>query len=309
MGEMGEIDLATSLLENLVSELREIENSMNDLLDVSKIQHIHNDPNDIFVYIGPERYWGGLNDVGLSKQAKVWKAFNLWYEIFIYLFSDKPDSVKSEIEILGTSVKNWIDQDECLSWSVPQSIAEAKREMHSKFEEFRKHADRLRPTGEQGFILIPDTNSLIRNPDIHTYGKNIETEKFTVILIPTVLAELDDLKMSRREEDFRRKIESVIRRIKGFRRQGSLHEGVTIHRTIKVKMVANEPRMEEVLQWLDKDVPDDRIVASSLEIQRQNVGATVVLVTSDINLQSKAEAAKLPYIETPIQWEQPTTSL
>jgi predicted ribonuclease YlaK len=149
--------------------------------------------------------------------------------------------------------------------------------------------------------LIPDTNALIRNPDIQTYGSSINSNTYTVIFIPTVLGELDDLKVKHRDEQFRQKVESVIKRIKGFRQQGSLLDGVITYKTVTVKTIAKEPKADEVLSWLDKDVPDDRIIASALEIQRQNLGAKVVLVTSDINLQNKAEAARLPHIETPEQ--------
>ncbi|MDP2766348.1 MAG: PIN domain-containing protein [Candidatus Methanoperedens sp.] len=64
-------------------------------------------------------------------------------------------------------------------------------------------------------------------------------------------------------------------------------------------MIAQEPNFNETLHWLDSSNNDDRIIASVLEIQRANPSATVVLVTSDINHQNKAEMANLPFLEPP----------
>jgi hypothetical protein len=60
-----------------------------------------------------------------------------------------------------------------------------------------------------------------------------------------------------------------------------------------------EPRFERTLHWLDPTNQDDRIIASVLELQRAVPSATVILVTGDINLQNKSEAANLPYADPP----------
>lgn len=288
-----------SLLESLLSELDEIQDLVNSLLDASTINYIRNDPNSVCVWIGPERYWGDLDNNGLSKQAEALKAFDSWYEIVEFLFSDKPGNVRGEVKDLRAFVRRWIDRRGQILGDVPKSIPEAKQTMCSKLNELRKHINWLQSISQQGLILIPDVNSLIKNRDIHNYGKGLDEKEFTIILVPTVLQELDKLKVVHRDEDFRKKVESVINFIKGFRKQGNLLNGVIIHKTVTVKMIASEPKVEETLDWLDKDIADDRIIASSLEIQRQNPGAKAILVTSDINLQNKAEAAKLPYIDTP----------
>jgi len=72
---------------------------------------------------------------------------------------------------------------------------------------------------------------------------------------------------------------------------------VTVEKTIKLKMVASEPNFDRTLSWLDRENNDDRIIASALEIQRDNPSSAVCLVTSDINLQNKIEMARLTYID------------
>ena len=51
--------------------------------------------------------------------------------------------------------------------------------------------------------------------------------------------------------------------------------------------------MADSLSWLDADNADDRIIASVLHIQASSPSAHVILVTGDINLQNKADAAMI----------------
>lgn len=148
-------------------------------------------------------------------------------------------------------------------------------------------------------ILVPDTNALIMCPDVSHFAESVEQSNYTVILISTVLKELDKLKRDHRDMDFRKKVDAVIRRIKGFRQQGNLREGITVNKTVTVKMQAEEPNFDETLSWLDKENDDDRIIANILEIQRKEPSSMVILVTADINHQNKAEAANLPFVEPP----------
>ena len=84
------------------------------------------------------------------------------------------------------------------------------------------------------------------------------------------------------------------------RKQGSLLNGVKVHKTITVKMIATESDFNNTLRWLDSDINDDRIIAHCFELQRHYPSATVVIVTSDINLQNNAEMADMCYSEVDI---------
>ena len=55
--------------------------------------------------------------------------------------------------------------------------------------------------------------------------------------------------------------------------------------------------MHDSLSWLDPTIDDDRIIASVLEVQAANPSDQVVLVTGDINLLNKAEAACIDHAE------------
>jgi predicted ribonuclease YlaK len=66
-----------------------------------------------------------------------------------------------------------------------------------------------------------------------------------------------------------------------------------------MKTVGTESNFQKTLHWLDSGNNDDRIIAGVLEVQRSNPSSMIVLMTSDINAQNKAEVAHLPYVEPP----------
>ena len=57
-----------------------------------------------------------------------------------------------------------------------------------------------------------------------------------------------------------------------------------------------EPKMADSLPWLDAATPDDRLLASVIEIMRLNPHASVIVVTRDINFQNKLEFARAPFV-------------
>ena len=117
------------------------------------------------------------------------------------------------------------------------------------------------------------------------------------MLLPTVLGELDKLKILHRNPDVRDKAKKIIRRIKGWRKQGSLVEGVKVDKTITVMVEFKEPDMANTLSWLDSENSDDRIIASVLSIQASFPTSKIMLATGDINLQNKADSAMIEIVE------------
>ena len=110
---------------------------------------------------------------------------------------------------------------------------------------------------------------------------------------------MDHLKIEHRNPDVRDKAKAAISRIKGWRLQGSLGSGVTVDKSIIVRAWHAEPDMKSTLPWLDASVPDDRIIASVLGIQAAQPADRLVLVTADINLMNKADAALVEAVEPP----------
>jgi len=287
-----------SYINLLGQKLQTIENKMMDLLDSSTIKERDNFYDfDMVRCPRPSHYWGETDERQKVLQMGLQKDYFNWLEHINLLFENGSKEIKEKIQEIDKFIKDWINKKQ--DWDVPSTIQEAKKIFKEKIQVFYQLLKLFEVSGDIELILIPDTNALITAPDVSQYSSIAGQSKYSVIIVPTVLAELDKLKIVHRDNDLRKKVDSVIKRIKGFRNQGSLLTGVTLNKTIKVKMIAHEPNFKKTLHWLDPSNEDDRIISSSLEIQREYPSAMVNLVTLDINLQNKAEMAMLPFLEPP----------
>jgi rRNA-processing protein FCF1 len=287
------------LADRLRQQMQLIENQMMELLDASTIEKFRNDTYSKVVVIAPcpRYYWSATEEHQKLLQMQLLKAYSTWFEHFQLLFREASKETRKQIEKTHKFVTSWIEKEG--SWDVPSTIQQAKSQFRERIQIFYELLQMLDSPDGRELVLVPDTNALIVAPDLSQYSKVAGQVEYTVVIVPTVLEELDKLKLLHLDKDFRDKVASVIKRIKGMRHQGSLLTGVTVNRTVTVIMRAQEPNFGETLHWLDSSNKDDRIIASVLELQRAHPFATVVLVTSDINLQNKAEMADLPFVEPP----------
>jgi hypothetical protein len=284
-----------TFVENLTAELDNIKQTMYELLDNSRIKIWRNDPLSSCVIIAPTQYWDEPTEIEQTFQIKLKKIYGRWIETFKLFTENSPEASKRRIEQADKFVINWIEKNS--DWCIPNTIKEAKTKFENEISFFYDTLKLYSNSGEKEIIIVPDTNALIQEPDPKSYKKLVSSEKLTIVFLPTVLSELDELKIKSSNQDFQKKVKSVIRRLKGYRKQGNLIDGVTVEKTIRLRMIASEPNFNKALSWLDNENNDDRIIASVLEIQRNNPSSVVCIVTSDINLQNKTEMAKLSYID------------
>ncbi len=286
-----------SYVERLQEQLNDIEQKMIELLDASTISHFHNDPDSYFVAIAPTHYWGETDEKQKRLQMEILKLYKPWIEHVRLLVFGATDEVAEQINETDTFVTHWVQKESI--WDVPGSIEEAKAVFSRQIQPFVKLLQMLESPKQRRIIVVPDTNALVSCSDFPNYQMVAGQPDFTLVIMPTVLSELDQLKITARDNGFREKVKSVITRIKGLRAQGSLIEGVIINKTVTVRMEAREPDFGHTLSWLDPGNNDDKIIASILELQRQEPSAVVILSTGDINLQNKAEMAHIAFVEPP----------
>ncbi len=292
-----------SYARQLQIRFQHITEQVTELVETSSIKVFRNDPDSDFFFVMPTYYWGETDEKQKLLQMEILRAYTDWVQHFRLLMSGSSKEVQDQIEETHSFVMSWVQKES--SYDIPATIEEAKKTFKLKTQVFSDLLNMLNAANKSSIIVVPDTNALIFAPDVGRYATEIGQSTYTVVIVPTVLAELDKLKIVHRDPDFRNKVESVIRRIKGLRSQGRLLAGVTVNKTVTVKMVASEPDFSRTLGWLVETNEDDRIIASVLEIQRQHPYGTVIVMTTDINLQNKAEMANIPFFE-PIK--QNTTS-
>ena len=285
-----------SFHERLRDELESFEAAIVGIWRKTGIEEFRNDPRSgVFIVTNPY-YWKELPIEHRADQAKLLGRYRHWYELFRRCHAQHSSDIQERLSEINTAILAAIELQS--DWGTAATIEENRTMLAEKINKLhtllQQHASEQAET-----VLIPDTNALLKSANPAEYSIIADAIGFRIVIVPTVLAELDGLKRARAGQALGEKAERAIRVIKGLRRQGSVLEGVTVAKTITVQMIATEPRMAELPSWLDAGNQDDRIVGSVLEVQCAQPSAMVVLVTDDMNLQNKAEMAFIPWAEPP----------
>lgn len=293
----------TTLAENLEEVLSEIVSTMEQLLDRSTIDYVpdraaRESARYGVVFLGLiDGAWGALDDRQRQLQRQILELWDPWFEQMRLLFSGDTQEAQRTIEDAAKQVAAWIHRSGH-EFLIPRTITEAKV-VFRKMVEPLYAALRSLEVENGAVVAIPDTNVLIRTPDVTIYGAVLGTSEYVVLFVPGVLGELDEHKVNHRNPEVRAKAQSMSGRIKGWRNQGDLAKGVRVKGDVWARVEGKEPDFSKTLSWLQPDVVDDRIIATILELQRRHPGDRIVLLTGDTLMLAKADAASVPTADTP----------
>ncbi len=279
-------------IEKLENQIQSLFPLIDKLCDNSTIHYrdLNCDDSGV-VFLGFDYYLWSKKD--LAGQIKLKELYFKFCEDFNFLLVKTNKQVQKELEKANAQNIHTIEQTKAYT-----NIEGTKQLFRNNLKKYSDYLQILKSSEERQTLVIPDTNSLIQYPDPTNYKKIPPSQSFDFIILPTVLSELDKLKIIHRDDNFRTKVKSIITRLKGFRTQGDILQGITVDKTIKVKMIASEPNFTQTLNWLDSENMDDRIIASALEIQKAKHNSLIIIVTGDINLQNKAQMANLEFYDT-----------
>lgn len=287
-------------LEKLEADFARIKEMMKVfLIEYSAIKYQPFDPGPPFYPIGFSDYvWVELDQNGKKSQAELYKSYKALMDLCKVLIVDLPPDSVELFEEQQNAVFSSIEQNVMVWEKSTQEVYKRTEDCLIKQLEIVNMIQD--PTGN-GYVFVPDTNALLTNTNLESWEFD-GADKFEILLLPTVLAELDALKINHRNPEVREKAQGMIRRIKGLRGRGYLTDGVNlVTNKIMLRALAVEPKFENVLPWLEMKNPDDRIIASFVEVMRQLPSSKLCLVTADINLQNKAEFARLAFVEPPAE--------
>jgi hypothetical protein len=295
------VNSLTPYLERLRLELAEIRADMDDLIAQSTILNVNpnSDDSPVFFVGAADWGWAPSDAQTTAAQMRLSARYSAWFDRFTLLLPHPTPAVDEKLKRVDEFVRRWAARPATWDYTVPATIELARQRAAAEFTTFDELLEIAAKNSTETLRLIPDTNALIRNPDIASYSRTAPSETFVVHLVPTVLGELDDLKDRGKTQELRDRAQGVVRRLKGLRDKGDLATGVRLTKAVTVKTEAREVNVREVLGWLDPAVPDDRLLACALRLQSDHPAGSVVLVTSDLNLQNKADAVGMPYLETP----------
>ncbi|UNM13109.1 hypothetical protein J4032_17855 [Streptomyces formicae] len=99
----------------------------------------------------------------------------------------------------------------------------------------------LLPADDWPVRVAVDTNMLLDDPDVAVYT-SVLGRRYMVHLLPVVLRELDDKKLSGRTPDLREAAKKADRRLKGLRTNGNVLRGVKVAGDVHAVFEHIEPR-------------------------------------------------------------------
>jgi hypothetical protein len=290
--------------EYLREDAEQILGGLGELLASSTLRHhqpIQRTRDAVTIWAGPTGEWSELEVEGRRLQSRLLKEYGDFAERIGVLLRGQPEDGVTALEDADTAIRDLLERSNTWHKTTDEAVGAARTAIETQLE----LVDGLHDEGGGTAIYAADTNAVLYNPDLETWSFN-QTSRFEIVLSPTVVVELDERKIDRRNEDLRERAESVIRRVGEYGRRGSILDGVPLNKpTSTIRAIAREPRMDESLSWLDPTNRDDRFIASVLEIMRQHPRSAVTIVTIDQNLKNKADLARIPWVEPPEPAERP----
>jgi hypothetical protein len=288
-------------MKTVVDNMRDLGDQVRLKLESLLLEHssLHqwNRNNDgiVFISVYGDCFYGELGVSGRRRQASLLEEYRLFHALFETLLRHQPEDVLKRFSDSHTTILRTIEQQQ--TWC--RTTEEANLRASDAIVAQQELLEYLYDPAEGAMIYVPDTNALLYNPQIEKWEFE-EGDKFVVALAPTVVSELDSLKINHRNEEVRKKSESIIRRLKELRRRGRLSEGVTlVSNKSDIMAISVEPDIGLSLPWLDPSNNDDRFLASVIELMRSRPRSIVIAVSRDLNLQNKAEFARVPFVEPP----------
>lgn len=279
-----------SYKQSLFKRFKEFEAKVISFLEKSSIGPSRN-INSSVVIIGPSYPWSDLDQETKRMQADIYNEYKHLFEIGKAILTKALPENKKRYDQESNTILEMVEQN-YLTWykTIQEAIKALRESLNIQTEAISSVHGRI---GE-GSLFIPDTNVFIKSPNFHEYRI---TENCNIILLPSVLCELDKLKVEHSNANVRKKANAAIKNIKEYRRRGSLFNGVKITDKITAFSVAAEPKFEGKPGWLDPNNEDDRFLASCFEVASNYPDSEITILTLDINMQNKAEFAFFDYID------------
>lgn len=141
--------------------------------------------------------------------------------------------------------------------------------------------------GNNERLLVPDTNAILFRPDLEAWQLD---GAWTIVIVPQVTRELDERKdhpkLGERARAFNGRLED-------YERRGDTFVGVPLSGLLTVREVPIEADVSLAPKWLRAGHPDDRILASALELSWRDLTATVAIATRDRAMRNKARFSRL----------------
>ena len=283
--------------ETMIAQLRSRADGIIELLRELLVEHstLRAIRLEGVAILGPSNSWGQLDGDGRKLQSRLLNELESYVPLVSVLTRVAPNRARKEIEEANKTLREVVDQSHLSSFGSPEKAFESTRE---KIEKQQEHLASLYDPSGGDPVYVVDANAALWNPAFEDWEFD-GVPRFVLLFTPTLLGELDKLKIAPGEE-LRRKAERIVNQVNDYGRRSAGLGDVPLRRDRSVvRMIAVEPDFSQTLPWLDPSVQDDRLIAATLEVIRQHPDSPVTIVTRDGNLQNKARHAGMPFVEPP----------
>src|SRR5258707_707320 len=162
------------------------------------------------VFLGPDLYFGERSAGQQAVQLALKREYDVIYELLKLLVRGGPEQLVGELKQADSEFRNWLDLDR--TWGLTTNPVENSKKAVASIGPLERILDVLDATGRGGIIILPDSNSLLAESDPTAYRNIARQDSFTFMLLPTVLGELDKLKVAHKNPELREKARKVIDR-------------------------------------------------------------------------------------------------
>ncbi|MBN2651930.1 MAG: hypothetical protein JXR63_06060 [Spirochaetales bacterium] len=139
-------------------------------------------------------------------------------------------------------------------------------------------------------LIVPDVDTLINIEDFHVFERLVGKNLAIVAIMKSVMDDIHDVSQMYLDEETTAKAQRVLERLN----DANLNES---YNNLTFSFVEDFKLKAMPARWLDFHNDEDVLLADILELSKSYSSAFVVLMSSNIDIQNKAELLKIPFLD------------
>ncbi len=213
-----------TIADRLRGSLRSVIDGVAALIGQVNIEWFDRDGGGVVYLVAAEYRFGELTPALRARQVEIKRSYDRFADLVRVLLGAGPAELLEEWKTADYTMRMWIELGG--NDRLTKDRARNERELRSDGASVEKILAVLGQMGDHGVIIVPDTSSLLNQPDPVAYRSVAGAEHFAFLLLPTVLGELDELQIgkSERTRDLATKAKTRISGWRDVREAGSSTE-------------------------------------------------------------------------------------